>query len=430
MSWSRPPIARWRSVAGGRRSSSPTAQASVATRRVCSSVDRSFSARSTISERTRGPRNASSAPTSSVAARSPTSGARGAAVAQVEHGGDRDQHDAQQLHGVAEVEGPGAVAEQQLRHERPAEPDAADAGQQVGRAAGERVGPGRAQGEQREEGGADDEQHDRRARCRPAARSARRRARAARSSRAPRIATARTACSASTGRRLTGRRIAGSALSASTVAPAGSDAAPARAITPLSPDDDPRGGEPVDREQRGHGREGGAEQHGAAVARPRTRHGEPDRGGGGDERPGRDEPEVDRRRRRAPRARRRSAAARAVRPPTSPAARAARAVHAPRSWPSSALSADQRTMCSPSFSGSAASASETGSARPPASAAASLRASAARSTVAPATRSGSGGTVFGGGSIQAQRAGASRRPSASEASERAARCDGPTPLPV
>ena len=35
-------MARWRSVAGGRRSSSPTAQASSATRRVCSSVERSL----------------------------------------------------------------------------------------------------------------------------------------------------------------------------------------------------------------------------------------------------------------------------------------------------------------------------------------------------------------------------------------------------
>ena len=113
-----------------------------------------------------------------------------------------------------------------------------------------------------------------------------------------RIATARPACSASTGRRLTGRRMAGSTLSASTVAPAGSDAAPATAITPLSPDEDPGGGDPVDREQGGHGREGGAEQDGAAVARPRARHGEADRGDGGDERPGRDEPEVDARRRR------------------------------------------------------------------------------------------------------------------------------------
>jgi hypothetical protein len=84
-------------------------------------------------------------------------------VAEVEHGRDGDEDDAQQFHRVAEVEGPGAVAEQELWHERPAEPDAADADQQVRRAARQRVGPRGAQREQREAGGAEDEQHDRRA---------------------------------------------------------------------------------------------------------------------------------------------------------------------------------------------------------------------------------------------------------------------------
>ena len=94
------------------------------------------------------------------------------------------------------------------------------------------------------------------------------------------------------------------------------------------------------------------------------------------------------------------------------------------------LSADQRTMCSPIIEGIAASPFVTGSTVPPTSSAASLRAIAARIMVAPATRSGSGGTIFGGGSIHAQRAASSVRPSANAASERPARCEGPTPLPV
>ena len=73
MSWSRPPIASARSRAAGRSRCSPTATASPATRRVCSSVEESFSASRTISARTRAPRNASSAETSSRARRSPTS---------------------------------------------------------------------------------------------------------------------------------------------------------------------------------------------------------------------------------------------------------------------------------------------------------------------------------------------------------------------
>jgi hypothetical protein len=49
----------------------------------------------------------------------------------------------------------------------------------------------------------------------------------------------------------------------------------------------------VDREQRGHGGEGGAEQDRAAVAGAHAADGQGDRGGGRDERPGGDQPEVD-----------------------------------------------------------------------------------------------------------------------------------------
>ena len=245
MSCSRPPIARWRRVAWPAGAAPRRRRRPASPRGGCAPrSERSLAARSTISERTRGPRKASSAPDELGRREVADERARGPALAQVEHGGDGDQHDAQQLHGVAEVEGPGAVAEQQLRHERPAEPDAADADQQVGRAARQRVGPRGAQGEQREARGAEDEQCDRRARCRPGARrSGRRRGRAGRSCPRPTIATARPAWSASTGRRLTGRRIAGSALRARTVAPAGSDAAAREGDDAVRPDEDPGRGE-------------------------------------------------------------------------------------------------------------------------------------------------------------------------------------------
>ena len=58
----------------GEAERSPISTASAATRRVCSSVELSFSASRTMSARTRAPRNASSAATSSTARRSPTSG--------------------------------------------------------------------------------------------------------------------------------------------------------------------------------------------------------------------------------------------------------------------------------------------------------------------------------------------------------------------
>ena len=78
MSCSSAPIASARSRPGGTPRRSPSWTASSATRRVCCSVDASFSARRTISARTCGPSSASSAATSSAAARSPVSGCDGA----------------------------------------------------------------------------------------------------------------------------------------------------------------------------------------------------------------------------------------------------------------------------------------------------------------------------------------------------------------
>jgi hypothetical protein len=62
-------------------------------------------------------------------------------------------------------------------------------------------------------------------------------------------------------------------------------------------DEDPRRGHAVNGEQRGHRRERGAEQHGAAVVAARARDGQGERRDGGDRRRDGDEPEVQRRRR-------------------------------------------------------------------------------------------------------------------------------------
>ena len=67
-------MARSRSRPGERPTRSPSWTASIATRRVWPSVYSSFSARRTISARTRGPRKASSRATRSAARRSPVSG--------------------------------------------------------------------------------------------------------------------------------------------------------------------------------------------------------------------------------------------------------------------------------------------------------------------------------------------------------------------
>ena len=160
--------------------------------------------------------------------------------------------------------------------------------------------------------------------------------------------------------------MAGSAVSASTAPPAGSEAAPARAITPFGPTMMPGRREAVDRQQRGHRRERGAEQHGAAVvgARARDASARPRRCAATTRR--------SRRARSGPTARsgppcRRTRAARQGRPPPRRrAAPAVRAVRAPAS-PLGALSADQRTMCSPMIEGTAASPLVIGSGRSPAS---------------------------------------------------------------
>ena len=95
-----------------------------------------------------------------------------------------------------------------------------------------------------------------------------------------------TTCRTSSGAIRRGRRSAGRAVSASSVAPTGSDAPPARAITPFGPTITPGRREAVHGEQRGRRRERGAEQDRAAVAGATARHreagGDDGRGAGGD----------------------------------------------------------------------------------------------------------------------------------------------------
>ena len=93
--------------------------------------------------------------------RSPTSGREAPPWRRSSAAGMPIERDAEQLDHVAEVEGERAVAHHQLGHERPAEPEAADEHEQVGGAAGQRVGADRAQREQRVEGDAEREQHER-----------------------------------------------------------------------------------------------------------------------------------------------------------------------------------------------------------------------------------------------------------------------------
>ena len=194
----------------------------------------------------------------------------------------------------------------------------------------------------------------------------------------------------------------GRAVRASTAPPAGSEAAPARAMTPLGPTMIPRRREPVDQPAaRSWSRTRRPQQDGAPVvgsahrrssARPRRRRRRARRS-----RRARSGP----RRRSGPRGRRRHGGLAGT-----PTAHAQMSASNPRGacpfFTIEALSADQRTMCSPIIEGTIASPFVTGSTVLPSSSAASLRAIAARITVAPATRSGSGGTIFGGGSTHAQ----------------------------
>ena len=217
-----------------------------------------------------------------------------------------------------------------------------------------------------------------------------------------RIAAARPVCSASTGAIRSGRRMAGSAVRASTAPPAGSEAAPARAITPLGPTMIPGVASPwisssaVMVENAAPSRTVRPSLARAPAIVSQT------------EATAATSAPV------ATSAKWTQEAKWTSRPPTAcstagtPTAHAQMSASNPRGacpfLTIEGLSADQRTMCSPIIEGIAASPFVTGSTALPASSAASLRAIAARITVAPATRSGSGGTIFGGGSTHAQRA--------------------------
>ena len=131
MSWSSPPSASPRSRTAGRPSSSPTWTERSATRRVCSSVYASFSARETSSARTCEPRNASSCVTSSTARRLPR-GPRLAEPVEIEGDRDADERDTDQLEAVTEPPAEIRVVEDERGQQRRDQPDDADGDQQIG----------------------------------------------------------------------------------------------------------------------------------------------------------------------------------------------------------------------------------------------------------------------------------------------------------
>ena len=218
------------------------------------------------------------------------------------------------------------------------------------------------------------------------------------------IATARPACSASTGRQPHRPAHRGQRAERQHGRAGGQRGGAGERDHAVRADQDPGRRDRVDREQRGHGREGGAEQDGAAVAWPALRPWSA---------------RSRRRRRRARRTRRARSGRRRgdvrlapadvvqqrgnARPPM-------RSEREDSSWcvpllhhsrPYRQISARCAVRASTAWPRAPR---VTGSGCSPASSTASLRASAARITLAPATRSGSGGTIFGGGSIHAQRA--------------------------
>ena len=133
MSCSSAPIASARSRPGGTPRRSPSWTASSATRRVCCSVDASFSARRTMSARTCGPSSASSAATSSAAARSPVAGATARRGAGRARPGCRSRASRSVSEGVA---APPADAPRLTEHLRGARARATDAGTPTGRRRG------------------------------------------------------------------------------------------------------------------------------------------------------------------------------------------------------------------------------------------------------------------------------------------------------
>ena len=203
-------------VAAG--SSSPTAQASIATRRVCSSVERSFSARPTSGRARAAPRKASSAPTSSVARGRRPAGARRRPGAGRARPGCRRAAMPSELHPVAEVERRGPCPSSAAEQREPSQTQPTTTSE-VGGAAGERVGAGGAQREQRRRTRGRRAAARWPARCRP---RARRDGGGEEQADAPsaRIKAASATWSASTGA-TQGAAQAGSAASASTAPPAG-----------------------------------------------------------------------------------------------------------------------------------------------------------------------------------------------------------------
>ena len=241
MSCSSPPSASPRRRPRASPSASPTWTASIATRRVWPSVAASFSPSRTTSARTRAPRNASSLRDEvGGASRSPTSGSEAAARRRSSAAGHAERDHAGELEPVADVERELRERDRHLRDEREREPGEPDDREQVRRPARELPG---ADGAQRD--------HARAGRSRPRARRTR-----ACVPVCGALGTRRGKASALDAERedgggdrdlraheqpdaLRAAQRGQRAESASTSAPAGSEAAPANATTPFVPTSTP-----------------------------------------------------------------------------------------------------------------------------------------------------------------------------------------------